>query len=302
MTDHNTQKPKTMGKIVYTDFSIGEKPLSGWEAVPISDEKFLITRKNKSTTVLSIGDETQAGVVSLDSNGNIKVGEWTVPIGRNLIEGCEARAKRGKGNYFIRMSDGSSHTIKIGDDLANLGKTEIDEFGNIKAGESSILVHKKQYELNLLILGTMEKGGFTSYFNIIEPKNENNRKDGARGIFYPTKDGKRPSSFSEIGPDGGLYSTAIFWPSKNDKFVQGKVRPLMMAIKEKAIYEKIKEMNALAAEIGVEASEIQGYDSMKKDLNEINNKSWIEYSFLVNQGINLFNGNSKEKQKEMLVP
>ena len=55
MTEHNAQKQKTMGKIVYTDFSIGEKPLSGWEAVPISDEKFLITRKNKSTTELSIG-------------------------------------------------------------------------------------------------------------------------------------------------------------------------------------------------------------------------------------------------------
>ncbi|MND11529.1 hypothetical protein D3C87_351980 [compost metagenome] len=292
------KQQKTMGKIVYTNFSIGENPLSGWEALPLEGDKYKVTRKNGSITVLSIGETTQAGVVSVDHNGNLKVGEWTVPVGKNIQPGWEARSKRGKENYFIRMPDGSSINHKIGEDIGQFGKTEIDEFGNIRAGDVSILVHKKQFELNLLILNATEKGGYTSYFNTIEPKSESNRKDGAKGIFYPTKDPSKPSSFSEQGPDGLLYSTAIFWASKNDKFVQGKIRPLITAIKEKAVYAKIKELESLAKEIEIDASEMQGYSELKAELSEINNKSWKEFSFLVNQGIELFKGKKIESNNE----
>lgn len=290
MTEGNNNKQKTIGKIVYTNFSIGENPLSGWEALPISNDKYKVTRKNKSETELSIGDETQAGVVSLDKNGNLSVGKWTVPVGKDIIPGWEARAKRGKESFFVRREDGTSFNVKIGEYIEGHGKSELDEFGNIRAGNISILVHKKQYELNLLVLNSPEKGGYTSYFNLIEPNNDKNRKDGAKGVFFRTKEIKRPSSFSEYGPDGQLYSTAIFWSSSSDKFVQGKIRPLAVAIKERAIYEQIKGMENLASEISVEPETIQGYSDFKKELSEINNKSWTEYSFLVNQGIDLFKG------------
>jgi len=288
-----------MAKAICPFFSLGEKVLDGWEARPIGGDNYMVKRSDGSETIVSVGKETRAGMVVLDKNENLMVGEWTVVVGENIQKGWEAKPARGKGNFWIKQDDGKWNPAKVGDDFLGQGIVSIDKYNNLAIGNSSLKILKKKYELALLVLKGQEKGGFVSYFNYIEPNNSSNRKDGTKGVFYPSRDGKQPSKFCEYGPDGGLYSTAVFWPSKDQTFSCGNIRSLDIAIKEAALFQQIKDFEKEAKELETEPCNIYGYDDAKKELADINSNSWKENRFNVTMGHSLFRLKNNKKMKRL---
>lgn len=293
---------KLMAKAFYSHFSAGENLLDGWEAQPIGGFEYLVKRSNGSEIVLSIGQTLdKVGEVSLDKNKNLQVGKWTVIVGENMIKGWEAKSIRGKGNYLIKKIDGPSVKVSIGDNIDGYGKLEYDKNGNLSAGGNGIRIAKKSYELSLIILKEKDKGGFVSYFNYLEPGNSGNRNDGVKGIFHPSPDGKQPGRFSEFSNDGNLYTTAVFWPSKDKKFARGQIRGIDKAIEESIIFKQVKEIEKEAKESNIEPEFIYGYEEKKKELDELNKKSWKESPFSVTEGKKLFgldSGWNKSREKD----
>lgn len=251
MSNYNKSKGLN-AKIFCSVSSVGPNLLDGWEARPLSYDQFLVKRSNGTEVLLSIGDELDSvGLVSLDKNNNLSVGKWTVTVGVNIIKGWEARKTKGAGNYLIKDDQGNHTRVKVGENFEGLGLVGEDGFGNVTLGDKSVRQLYKDFELNLIVLKGNEKGGIPAYFNYLEPNNSGNRRDGAKGVFYPSKDGKQPSKFSEYGEDGRLYSTAVFFPSRDKKYLFGKVRSLDDAVIERVSFQKVKDLEEDAKHAGI---------------------------------------------------
>lgn len=104
----NNNKKKRVGKLFYEHHSLGEKVLDGWEAQSHGDDVFRVIRSDNSTIDLKIGDiiSTEShgpAEVSLDKNKNLKVGDFTVVTGKDLISSWHAKkvGNKDKEQYLV---------------------------------------------------------------------------------------------------------------------------------------------------------------------------------------------------------
>lgn len=297
----STIKRSLQAKTFYADHSIGDNILSGWEAKPLDENSFLIKRRDGSTRKVVVGEAIpKVGEVSVNSAGNLSVGNFTVVVGENLIPDWEAKPTSGKDTFFIKRPKEQGHNLRdvsLGSDLEGMGQVVMDEYGNLRVGDKSIRVARKQFEINLLVWSVPDaKEGFQSVINLIEPGNKGNRKDGVYGAFCRTRMGSnKPAIFKEKGPNGELLNTAVFWPSENKKYVVGKIRDRNDAILEKEALRAEKKLERRikeeCRETNLELEEHMDYPDLveaTKIREKMNKDSWRVHNFTVSKGGHMF--------------
>ncbi len=312
------QKPKLTAKVYSSTFSpvaTSHEILDKWEAVQVADNQYKITRKNKTELVVSVGDVVpNIGTVSVEKNKNLIIGKYAILTGENFLSGWDAKPARGKEVFRVRTIENKFLDVKIGDSIDDLGLISYDENTNkLKVGEFTIPISFKQHEHNLIVFDTVERGGKRAFFNYLEPDNPNNRKDGIQGVFYSPPGENRPSRFCEHGPDGKLYATAVFWPSKNKEFINGKLREIGLAIEEKSVVDEINKISLKMADVQKESDSIgfdiqdhpeyneyvvmQGaLDQLQSRLSYLNKEAWTSETFSVSTGHMMLGLKSKASQ------
>ena len=300
-------KNKSVGNISHNHFSLGENVLDGWEASPTGDDRFQITRADKSHLIVSLGDmiEGKNGSMKVvkDDNGNLNIGKHTVVMGENMLPGWEA-VPTGKTNdekFFVRDDTGKSYSVQVGKENDTLGEITIDKFGNLETDIGSIKLLKLEKQLNLLIVGENDNGAYNAYFNV--NRNSGTERDselnGVPGVVFPQKHPKGPVQFKEKGEGGDLYTTALFWDKGNGNSVQGQMRSLESAVQERLLFKETKKIEKRAKEVDISPSFIQGYDKMKDELLSINKQSWNNESFAIFEGKEvLFSQSSGAENKQ----
>lgn len=291
---------KLQAKAFYANNSIGDNILSGWEAKPLDENAFLVTRHDGTTRRVVVGESIpKVGEVSINSAGNLSVGNFTVVVGVNLIPDWEAKPAKGKDNFRVNRprEAGGAFEVQLGGHVEGYGDVVMDEYGNLRVGEKSIRVARKQYEINLLVWNIADdKQGFESVINLIEPGSKDNRRNGVYGSFKRTAmDSGQPAVFREKGPNGVLLNTAVFWPSENKKFLFGRIRSRDEALleyeaftNEKAIERRIKQE---CRETGLKMEEHMDYPDYleaEKIRKRLNKETWQHHHFTVTRGAHLF--------------
>lgn len=222
------------------------------------------------------------------------LGEFSIPIGK-VTPGWKAKPVENKRRFMVQSTkgDAASFTITLGEQIRKqpgvpdecVGQTPVlDHNKNIVMG---IVVKpmRKEFELNLIVMDNQEKNGYLAYFNVLEPGSKSNRRDGTRGVFYPSKGEGKPAAFCEVGQDDGqLYRTAIFWPTKNPRYSTVNYRDLEKAIMEKRLYREIEDMKKAIEDMGASPEDV-GID-MDENQNRLDaiNKDWNSEVFTVHVG------------------
>lgn len=283
-------KPNLTGKLFYSHYTLGDRVLEGWEAKPVSDTDFEVTRHDGSKTSLTLGGTVPSKdgpvEVELDKNDNLKVGDYTVVVGEDIQQGWDAK-KMGKADsseYLIRIPDEKSQRVKLGEPHSTLGVVELDEYNNLSTDRGAVKVLEKEYELSLLVFDKKERGGFQAYLNVLTPGDEDGGHDGVKGIVYPPDKKGKPLKFSEEGEGGKMFATATFWPTRNDMYAKGQTRTLEDAAEESRVLREVKDLEKKARQAGIEPDYLPGYDDSKKLLKEYNNDSWKGMLFTVQKG------------------
>lgn len=291
MNNENKSKRELLAKAFHTEYSIGTNCIKNWQAKKIDDDIYQVKRHDGSTTDLRLGQELpNIGMVSINDEGNLAVGKYAVLIGENIVANWTAKPTRSKTEFFVTNPEGKKYKIKIEDTINGIGVVQgLDGYGNLLTGGSSIAMEKKVKELKLLVYKTKHekfKNGYECHFNLILPGEKSNMKNGTLGVFFPAN-GKLPARFCEIVNDDKLLSTASFWPSKDKSFSVAKIRTLDDAINERAIYEKIKEVEKECRELQINPEDNFDYTVLSEELKQANDKG-DSYRFTVGTGGGLF--------------
>ena len=296
------EKIKLLSKAFHAEYGIKHEGelLKNWCAKPIGDDSYEVVRSNGTSMVLKLGQKIkESGVVSLDQEGNLMVGNYAILKGENLAHDITAKKTRAKDEYMLSPKDNKKMRVKIGDSIDGMGTiTGKDQYGNLKIGEMSIPIEKKIKELKILVFDDKNDktpSAYNATFSLIEPGKETNYKDGIPGIFIPSN-GKKPAQFCERVEDEGLLTTAIFWPSKNKQFCIGRVRTLEQAKIEKSLFDKIKEFQKESSDHGINPDEHFELVQAKSILSELNNE-WTSYQFSASNKIEVF-GLEKKKSRD----
>lgn len=302
MSGDKEKKKKLIGKTFFSEYGVcdTEKLLEGWEAVPLDNDVYEVLRSNGSSFQIKNGTEIPPfGPIQLNDEGNLEVGKFTILVGKDLVHGMTAKKTRRKGEYFFNQEGKRAKKAQVGDTVAGIGVVgEPDEFGNLKVGDKTVPIAKKRKELKLLVYSDKHESfssGYKCHFNMVMPGSKKNHTDGIPGVFFPPK-GKGPGKFCEIDEDGKTLQTAIFWPSRNKNFLVGKIRTSEEARLEKALVERVKELEKEAKDFGLEPEEHFDYVIAKEELAKCNNDDWQSHQFSVNSGHSLIFG-LEEPQK-----
>lgn len=238
------------------------------------------------------------------------LGEYSIPLGK-VTPGWKAKPVQNKRRFMVQSTagDASSFTVTLGEIIREqpgvpaecVGQTPfIDHNKNLVMG-LVIKPMKKEFELNMIVMDEKERSGYLAYFNVLEPGSKNNRKDGTRGVFYPSKGDGRPAAFCEVGKDDGeLYRTAIFWPTKNPRYTTAKYRDLEKAVMEKRLHRELADMQAVIEEMGASTEELAmmgiSLDENRDRLKEMN-KDWNQEVFTVHVGQDFLHAPTIDKQE-----
>lgn len=296
------QSKKLLAKAFYNKFTFGKKHLPGWWAVELDGfpGDYKIVRANGTSRTVTIGDmfagvgvDGSSGEVSVNAQGNLSVGEYTVVLGENLVAGWEAKKIKGMNTFLLTPKDGPAIKVKSGDQVSQSGLSglvTVDSYGNPQVGHSGIPLLRKEAEVRLLAFDERDRGGYVSYINTIISGTEEQPK-GVKGIFYPATE-KMPAAFcEEIEGSEVVYRTAVFRAARNGRaYLFGQVRPLAAAVAERMLYDQEKVLADVAKGLGHNPAEVFGaqYTVVEKSLAESRQDSWTEESFTVQAGLDHF--------------
>ncbi len=252
----NNQK----ASLVSFKYHIGLNPIMKYEATPLPDNNILIRRHDDTCMQVSVGDTIPSiGVVGMDVNGNVTVGDYTVPTGLSLNKRYVAKPiNKEKTEFALLDEEGRIRDkYKLGEYTSKGNLVEQDEFGNLKIGDSSIKVLPILMKVSFQILSEIpreEADKFGLYkanravFNVYSGK-DLTAGTATFGYFIPrgkfTK-GKKMGEFKEL-VDGELVTTAELYPAgKNPNIASMRVRRPDVAYEAAALFqEKIEIKNAL---------------------------------------------------------
>lgn len=280
-----------IAKLLHERLSLGNQVLEGWEAHKTGSQSYEIKRGDNSTIDVAIGDTIQgrggeALKVVLDGNDNLSVGNYTVLTGRNILRGVSAKQMGLPENkQFLIKTDSGTERVRVGDTSDRFGKIDVDEFNNLSTDAGAIRIMPLVKEVNLVVLNEKQAGGNKAYFNVRNPNDQAFNYNGIPGVVHLPKEHGQPLRFSEKGEGDRLYTTAIFWKTNNDRFVNGQLRPLRLAVEEYQHQTTVKDLEAKAAKIDVAPDQLPGYTKALEARNEINTTSYETTLFQVIKGL-----------------
>lgn len=293
---------KLLVKMYYKHYDNGEI-LHGRFAEQIDDNNFRITKQDKTTINVKIGENIpKAGVVSMDHNRNLKIGSITILVGSDHFTNIYAHETTSKTKFKIHFEDGRCQDVKIDEQIEGLGKLEMDSHSRIHINNHYIPIFKKMYEMNLLCMPTDKLGGKTAYFNMLMPKDPENRTNGIPGVFMPGKNGM-PSTFQEIGPDGNLYATAQINPNPDGRSVTVKIRTLQNAVEDRHMRQELDRIKIEEADrYGENPMDIQNYVELRNKIIDMRTTSFKVLEFSVTKGHRLLGLKMKKEPESSMQP
>tara|TARA_Y100001936_G_C16056439_1_gene661351 strand:+ start:171 stop:1166 length:996 start_codon:yes stop_codon:yes gene_type:complete len=246
--------------LVNFKYHIGLNPIMNYEATPLPDNTIIIRRHNDTCIQVALGDTVPSiGVVGMDANGNVTVGDYTVPTGLSLNKRYVAKPiNKDKTEFALLDENGRVRDkYKLGEYTSKGNLVEQDEFGNLKIGEGSIKVLPILMKVSFQILSEIpreEADKFGLYKANRAVFNVYNGKDLTAGTptfgyFIPrgryTK-GKKLGEFKEV-VEGELVTTAEMYPAGNNPNIASiRVRRPDVAYEAATLFqEKIEIQNAL---------------------------------------------------------
>jgi len=246
--------------LVSFKYHIGLNPIMKYEATPLPDNTIVIRRHDDTCMQLSVGDTVPSiGVVGMDVNGNVTVGDYTVPTGLSLNKQFVAKPINKEKTEFALMDENGRvrDKYKLGEYTSKGNLIEQDEYGNLKIGEGSVKVLPILMKVSFQVLSEIpreEADKFGLYkanravFNVYSGQD---LTSGAAtfGYFIPrgkfTK-GKKLGEFKEL-VDGELVTTAEMYPAGNNPNIASiRVRRPDVAYEAATLFqEKVELQNAL---------------------------------------------------------
>lgn len=297
----NNKKPSNICKAVQMVYGFPGDLKVGWEAERVDDTTFMLVRSDGSTREINVRKplRTLKGDVfpEYHSSGVLKVGDWSVIVGRGLNHGMHARKLSMPNTYLVfdeKMRQ--KGRFKIGSKVDGEPVSLVD--GHLlKLGEEIIPIQPKKYDVTLLVMDVPVDGGYLSYINVIELGNSLNRRDGAKGVFMrPRREGE-PAEFVETFA-GQKVVTARFWEERNSTRVKYVFRDAQSAINERMLQKELFEAKEVAIQAGIEPTEYHEYDEILDKINALN-ASWKEAGMAIVHGEELFQASSKNRSSNM---
>lgn len=246
--------------LVNFKYDIGLKPIMKYEATPLDDNTVVIRRHDDTYTQLAIGDTMPSvGVVGIDVNGNVTVGDYTVPTGISLNKRFVAKPINKEKSEFALLDETGRvrDKYKLGEYTSKGNLVEQDEYGNLKIGDSSIKVLPILMKVSFQVLSEIPKDEADKFglfkanravFNVYSGKDLTSGTP-TFGYFVPrgkfTK-GKKMGEFKEV-VDGELVTTAEMYPAGNNPNIASmRIRRPDVAYEATVLFqEKIEIKNAL---------------------------------------------------------
>lgn len=253
MSSNQQEKPSSVSLSATTyRRGIGLRPIMSYEATPLSNGDYVISKPDGSAITVSAGDTIPSvGKVSVDSNANLSVGEFTVPTGLMLSKDYTAiPLNKEKTDYALLDKTGTiKEKYTLGSKTKRNALVQLDEYGNLKFGDQSVKVLPILLKINFKILSKIEvdeakKFGLfnasRAVFNVSDGQDLTS-SNGVFGYFVPrskfTK-GKRLGEFKEL-VEGELVTTAEMYPaSGNANIVSFRIRTPEVAYKSKFLYQE----------------------------------------------------------------
>lgn len=286
----NKKKPTNICKAVQMVYGFPGELQVGWEAERIDDHTFMLVRSDGSTREIHLRTpmRTLKGEVypEYHTSGVLKIGEWSVLVGRGINHQMHAR-KLSMPNTYLVFDEKMRQLgrFKIGSKFDGQPVSLVD--GHLlKLGDHIIPIQPKKYDVTLLVMDIPTEGGYLSYINVIELGNVMNRRDGAKGVFMrPRREGE-PAEFVE-NVAGQKVVTARFWEDKNSSRVRYVFRDAQSAIDERLLHKQLLEAKEVAIEAGIEPTDYHEYDEILGKINSLN-ASWKEAGMAIIHGEELF--------------
>jgi hypothetical protein len=253
------KESKVMAAMSSYTYGIGRNSLMSYEATPLPDNSYIIRRPDDTCIQLSVGDTLPSvGVVGLDVNGNITVGEYTVPLGLSLSKKFTAKPINKEKTEFALIDESGKvrEKYKLGEYTPKGTLVEQDQYGNLKLGSTSVKILPLYMKIMFQILKPIPKeeaskvGLFKGNRAVFNTYGQDLTNGAATfGYFVPrTKNtyGKKLGEFKEM-VDGELVTTAELYPAGNNPNIASlRIRRPDVAYEAAVLFqEKIETNNML---------------------------------------------------------
>ncbi|MCF2900964.1 hypothetical protein L1267_11165 [Pseudoalteromonas sp. OFAV1] len=246
-------EPKVKAVLFSKEFNIGYKPLYSLRATKLSNGKFLIESKNgDGPEEVAVGDNFLGkGVISENINGDIEFGEFTIPVGHNLIYGVTAEPKdenKTKFSLFIKGSEKKFYKqITLGDiDETSGFPWQVDQYDNLVNAGKSVKVLPQLNTKTLFIKNTLEpevakdmklRNAYYANFEYIDSRD--NVTHVSRGFYVSNPIRGTVGEFKEEF-NGELITTAKV--RANNNIFTVSVRSPNDAYESHMLYEKKRDL------------------------------------------------------------
>lgn len=309
MSEDQEKKSTMIGKMFSPTFTAGDNILKNWEAVPIDDTKqYKVTRANGSSLVVEPGTSIEGKngevEVSLNSHGNLFIGDRTIIVGENVIPELSANRKGRSKSEFTVYSDnnpGKKTFVKVGEKHNDFGQIDLDPFGNLKTESGTIKMLYKEKELRLIVLDAVvankdgEFIGHKAYINVYRPDNGDSQLNGVQGVYSPPNEKSSTGMFLEKYEDEFSVVTAKFSPARGNKSASVSMRSYDNAVDEFELDASVKFLEGRAAIAEIDPKMLPNYEAHKSSLDEIKNAGWDRERFIVNSGSEILLGSREDR-------
>lgn len=294
------QKLPLAAKAVHLVYEFPGELKKGWEAERTGDLTYLIHRADGTQREVNIHVPMRTAkgdlLPSINEQGLLTVGEWSVIVGRGINHDLHARKLGAQNAYLVYDADMRKvGQFKIGDECKGSPVSLVAPH-LLKVGEDIVAIKPKKHEITLLVMKTERDGGNLSYINFIETGNQMNRKDGAPGTFHRPKREGEPAEFVETH-NGQKVVTAMFWLEPNAKKVKFRYRDASTAVMTTMVTRKLEECRSIAISSGIEPEDYDEYVENARQLEELNAK-WREVGMSMDVGPEMFRPKTMSRSAE----
>lgn len=162
MSEDNDNRFKVRATMFSREYGIGYNPVFSLRATRLSSGRYLIESKSGNGPVeLAEGEPfLNKGHITVNINGDLNVGDITIPVGHNLIYGVTAEPKDENKTKFALFTKGAAKKfykqVELGDIDESSGLPwEVDQYGNLTNSGRSVKVLPQLNTRNLVIKGPL---------------------------------------------------------------------------------------------------------------------------------------------------
>ena len=293
-----TSKETLAAKAIHMTYGFPGFVKKGWEAERLDDRNFRIHRENGTTRDIALMKEmrTVNGDVRPDvhESGVLTIGDYSVIIGRGINHDMHARKLSAPNTYLLfDKSMRQLGRVKIGNQIDGQPVSLVDSH-LLKVGDNVIPIQPKKFEVTVLVLDSDVDGGKLCYINMIEKGNKLNRKDGAKGVFYPPRKEGELGRFIEKVDEHNLL-TATFQLDPRGKKLTFRHRTVNAALSEIVAKSSLMKAKEEAMMAGIDPDEYSEYVDALKSFEEAG-KAWRTDGMAVHDGHEIFAGPKNQNE------